>query len=130
MKYGWILLFWVLYVIAQLCFKFGSTDVSRWWPSFAVGSVFGITATLVLMKTYIGMNANIVLALCVGGGFLLAQMIMFLAFRSQLSLVQVVGVLAIALGMTLLVMRRGNVEQSPRMHSSKAADGFTEDAQE
>jgi multidrug transporter EmrE-like cation transporter len=76
-----------------------------------VGNVFGITATLVLMKTYTGMNANLALALCVGGGFLLAQTIIFVAFRSSLSAIQIVGILAITVGMTLLATTRSNVEQ-------------------
>ena len=104
MKYGWILLFWVLNVITHVCLKFGSTSATRWWPFFVIGNVFGLTATLVLMKTYTGMNPNLALALCVGGGFLLSQTTIFVAFRSVLSPLQIVGILAITLGMGLLVM--------------------------
>ncbi|NQT93555.1 MAG: hypothetical protein HQ559_12410 [Lentisphaerae bacterium] len=130
MKYGWILLFWVLHVTAHLCLKFGSTAASRWWPSFIVGNVFGVAGTLVLMKTYTGMNANVALALCVGGGFLLAQTTIFVTFRSSLSSSQIVGILAITLGMTLVAMKGSNIEQSPGTYSNEAADGLTGNAQE
>ena len=129
MKYGWILLFWVLNVITHVCLKYGSTGAARWWPFFVIGNAFGLTATLVLMKTYTGMNANLALALCVGGGFLLAQTTIFVVFRSVLSPSQIAGILAIALGMGLLVMTSKNVEQSPGTSSSKAADGLTEHTQ-
>lgn len=110
MKYGWILLFWIMHVTAHLCLKFGSTGTARWWPSFVVANVFGVTSTLVLMKTYTGMNANVALALCVGGGFLLAQTTLFVAFRSHLSAIQIAGILAITLGMTLLAVTRARIE--------------------
>ena len=116
MKYGWILLFWVLNVITHVCLKFGSTGATRWWPFFVIGNAFGLTATLVLMKTYTGINANLALALCVGGGFLLSQTTIFVAFRSVLSASQIVGILAITLGMGLLVMPTSNVGQSPETH--------------
>jgi len=130
MKYGWILLFWVLNVITHVCLKFGSTGAARWWPFFVIGNAFGLTATLVLMKTYTGMNANVALALCVGGGFLLAQTTIHVAFRSVLTPSQIAGILAITLGMGLLVMKSSNVEQPPGAYSEKAADALPGNAQE
>jgi multidrug transporter EmrE-like cation transporter len=82
------------------------------------------------MKTYTGMNANVALALCVGGGFLLAQTTIFVAFRSGLSSIQIVGIVAITFGMALLAMTRSNVEPSPRTYSSEAAASLTGNAQE
>ena len=130
MKYGWILLFWVLNVVTHVCLKYGSTGATRWWPFFVIGNAFGLTATLVLMKTYTGMNANVALALCVGGGFLLAQTTIHVAFRSVLSPSQIVGILAITLGMGLLVMPSTKVEQAPGAYYSEGADGPTGNAQE
>ena len=122
MKYGLILLFWIAHVTAHLCFKFGSSDVSRWWPSFVLGNLFGIAATLILMKAYTGMSANVALALCVGGGFLIVQIAIFLVSKSHLSSIQIAGILAIAVGMTLLAMTRSNVEQSPEVCGNIACD--------
>ena len=121
MKYGWIGVFWVLHVTTHVCLKFGSTDATRWWPSFVVGNVFAVAAALVLMKTYTGMNANVALALCAGGGFLLAQTTIFMAFRSKLSAVQIVGILAITLGIILLAVTHSNVEQKDGPVSSESA---------
>jgi multidrug transporter EmrE-like cation transporter len=127
MKYGWILLFWSLNIITHVCLKFGSTGTTRWWPFFVIGNAFGITATLVLMKTYTGMNANVALGLCVGGGFLLAQTTILVVFRSVLSPGQIVGIMAIALGMGLLVMPSSHVEESPGTHTNRAADSLAAD---
>ena len=121
MKYGWILLFWILHVTTHVCLKFGSTDATRWWPSFVVGNVFAVMAALVLMKTYTGMNANVALALCAGGGFLLAQTTIFVAFRSKLSAVQIVGIIAITLGIALLSITHSNVEQEDGQIPSESA---------
>ena len=121
MKYGWILLFWVLHVATHVCLKFGSTDSTRWWPFFIGGNIFAVMAALVLMKTYTGMNANVALALCAGGGFLLAQTAILVAFRSKLSVVQIVGILAITLGITLLSITRSNVEQEEGQIPSESA---------
>lgn len=80
-----------------------------------LGNVFGITATLILMKAYTGINANVALALCVGGGFVIVQTAIFLASRSHLSWIQVAGILAIAVGMTLLAMTGTSVEPKPKI---------------
>ena len=112
MKYVGILAFWGLHVTAHLCFKFGSTTDTRWWPFFVIGNAFGIAATLTLMKVYTAMNPNVALGLCVGGGFLIAQTAIFLAFRSSLSWPQILGILAITVGMVLLVARPNGVEPS------------------
>jgi multidrug transporter EmrE-like cation transporter len=82
------------------------------------------------MKTYTGMNANVALALCLGGGFLLAQTSIFVAFRSSLTSIQIAGILAITIGMTLLAATRSTVENSSGTPSSKVVGGPSGNTQE
>ena len=129
MRYGWILVFWVLQATTHLCLKFGSTHPSRWWPCFVLGNIVAVAAALALMKTYSEMdNANVALALCVGGGFLLAQSAIFVIFRTTLSAGQIFGILAITLGMTLVVMTPRKVVQSSETCLSKPVEGSTRSA--
>jgi multidrug transporter EmrE-like cation transporter len=121
-KYAWILVFWGLHVTAHLCLKFGSTTDTRWWPFFVIGNAFGITATLTLMKVYTAMNPNVALGLCVGGGFLIAQTTIFLAFRSNLSWLQILGIMAITVGMVLLVARPNGDEPSTEPDLKRRAE--------
>jgi multidrug transporter EmrE-like cation transporter len=95
-------LFCAMQVIAQLFFKWGSTSDARWLWGFFVGNLFGFSSIWLLMLVYKAMNPNIALGICGGGAFLLSQLALAWAFKSEVSLLQWTGVVAIVGGMVLL----------------------------
>jgi len=93
--------FCVMQVIAQLFFKYGSTAPERWLAGFIVANLFGASSTWLLMMVYKQMaNANIALGIAAGLSFLAAQVALAVIFHTNLTWVQVVGILAICIGMT------------------------------
>lgn len=118
-QYIWVPVFWVVYIAAHLVFKFGSTSQGRWLPCLVLGNILGVTSALVLMKNHSLMNPNVAMGLCIGGGFLFAQVALAVAFQSKLSLAQCAGVLAIATGIALLVVCQTSVQRSARAESSE-----------
>jgi multidrug transporter EmrE-like cation transporter len=95
-------LFCAMQVVAQLFFKWGSTSDARWLWGFLVGNLFGFSSIWLLMLVYRNMNPNIALGICGGGAFLLSQLALTWAFKSEVSLLQWTGVVAIVAGMILL----------------------------
>ena len=95
-------LFWCMQIAAHILFKFGSTSHSRWLICFIGGNIVGVSSIWLLMKLYTTMNPNVAMGLALGGGFLCAQVAVWLIFRSNLSIAQYAGILAIAIGMTML----------------------------
>jgi multidrug transporter EmrE-like cation transporter len=104
MSIFWLSVFWVMYAITFVIFKFGTTKPSRKLPCFIAGNVFGVSATWVLMMLYRTMNANIALGLCLGGGFVISQLALALIFRSNLKPLQYAGALTVALGIFVMVV--------------------------
>jgi len=99
-----IAVFLTMQVIAQLFFKWGSAADGRWWWGFLGGNLFGFSSIWLLMQVYRSMNPNIALGICGGGSFLLAQLALAFAFKSDISVTQWGGVAAIFAGMILLAM--------------------------
>jgi len=91
-------------VVAQLFFKWGSASDARWLWGFLVGNVFGFPSIWLLMLVYKSLHPNIALGICGGGSFLLLQLALVLVFKSEVSLAQWGGVLAIVAGMILLAV--------------------------
>ena len=100
--YLWLVGAWVLQAIAFVLFKYGSGVPGRWLPCFVLGNAFGVTGAWFIMLLYTRLNANVGLGVAVGGGFLCAQIAIALIFRTHLAPWQYIGILAIALGMSLL----------------------------
>ena len=98
----YIAVFWGMQVIAQLFFKWGSGSESRWLWGFLGGNLFGFSSIWLLMIVYKAMNPNIALGVCTGGSFLLAQLALSFAFKSNISLLQWSGIVAIVAGMVVL----------------------------
>jgi multidrug transporter EmrE-like cation transporter len=95
-------LFCSMQVVAQLFFKWGSTSEARWLWGFLMGNLFGFCSIWLLMLVYKDMNPNIALGICGGGSFFLSQLALAWAFKSEVSLLQWTGVVAIFAGMILL----------------------------
>lgn len=104
----WLLIFWCLQIIANLSFIYGSELKSRWLICFVVGNTIGITSMLVLIKLYTTMPLNIALGLAMGGAFFLSQITVIIVFKTSVSLIQIIGILAIVLGMVLISLRGVN----------------------
>ena len=88
--------------VAQILFKYGSSNANRWLLFFILGNVFGASSIWLLMLLYRHMNVNVALALAAGGGFLFCQLAVALVYHSRLSFVQVIGILGIAICMSLV----------------------------
>lgn len=91
--------FWAMQAIAQIIFSYGSTAHQRFVPCFIGGNLFGASSIWLLMLLYKTMNPNLALGLGSAGGFLCAQGALALIFRTHLSPLQYVAMLAVAVGM-------------------------------
>lgn len=98
----YLMIFWIMQVIAQLFFKWGSATDARWIWGFLGGNLFGFSSIWLLMLMYKTMNPNIALGIATGGALLLSQIIMFMVFNSKVAPLQWVGIVAIAVGMIAL----------------------------
>ena len=99
---GWMGLFWALQIIANIFFKWGSDGTLKWAYGFGLGHVFGITSMAVLMHIYKSLNPNLAFGIGVGGAFLLTQLAIVWVFKTQLAPTQIVGILTVVVGMTLI----------------------------
>jgi multidrug transporter EmrE-like cation transporter len=99
-----LLAFWLMQVIAAVSFKYGSTAPSRWVLGFVVGNLFGASSIWLMMMLYKAWQPQVALGICVGGAFLLSQFAMALIFKSEISLLQYVGLVAITGGMVCLAL--------------------------
>lgn len=102
--YLYLVIFWAMQVVAQILFKWGSESESRWLTGFIAGNLFGFSSIWLLMLVYRAMNPNVALAVATAGAFLFAQLALSLAFKTQISIEQAIGVIAIVGGIVLLAM--------------------------
>ncbi len=98
----YLVVFWLMQVVAQLFFKWGSGCEARWIWGFLAGNLFGFSSIWLLMLMYKSMNPNIALGIATGGALLLSQVVIFLVFNSKVSAMQWAGIIAIAVGMIAL----------------------------
>jgi drug/metabolite transporter (DMT)-like permease len=99
-------LFAVYYALNTLAFTIsvlGGTSESLWLPLFILTNVVGMTGTWILMQLYKRMDANIATAVTLGGGFLITQIVISLLFKTELSVIQYIGVFVIACGLFFMV---------------------------
>lgn len=93
--------FWAMQVFSQLFFKWGSMADSHWLWGFVGGNLSGLCSVFLLMFAYKSMNASIAFGICTGGAFIAVQLALVLLFRSELSLLQWIGVGMTAVGMIM-----------------------------
>ena len=101
---GYLLVFWLMQVTAQIFFKWGSMSTARWIWGFLIGNFFGFSSIWLLMLVYKAMNPNVALGIATGGAFLLSQIAIVLAFKSKVAPVQWAGIIAILIGMVALAV--------------------------
>jgi multidrug transporter EmrE-like cation transporter len=99
-----LIVFWVWQVIAQLIFKHGSGDQSRWLACFILGNLFGASSIWFLMKLYARMNANLAMAIAGGGAFLCVQIALAITFHLRPTIPQWFGYALIAGGMVIATL--------------------------
>ncbi len=100
----YLAVFWTMQVAAQILFKWGSMARSRWLWGFFGGNLFGFSSIWLLMLLYREVNPNIALAIASGGAFLITQVILFLTFKTNVSQMQWVGVMAMVAGMIVMLI--------------------------
>lgn len=105
--------FFLFQVAASLFFKWGSTAPSLFWPGFLLGNLFGMTSIFFLISIYKVMNANMALAICTGGAFLLNQIAMFIFYGEKLSFAQWSGIFLIFAGILLISFCGGKSGDRP-----------------
>ncbi len=93
---------WLTMVVSQIAIKYGSISEVRQVPCFATGIIIGAVGMWPLMVLHRALNPNITVGLCIGGGFLWSEVALALIFHSRISLLQIIGILAISLGIFLL----------------------------
>lgn len=104
-----IVIFWGMQIIAQLLFKWGTTDQGNWMLGFVVGNFFGFSSIWLLMILYKELNPNIALGIATAGSFLLSQIALSYFFKSNINTTQWLGVALIAVGVTMLSNMRVDV---------------------
>jgi len=103
---GYLVIFWIMQIIAQIFFKWGSGGKERWLTGFIVGNLFGFSSMWLLMILYKIISPNLALALGAGGAFLLTQLVFYLWLKTSLTLLQWLGIIAITTGMILVTVGR------------------------
>jgi len=98
----YLIIFWVMQILAQVFFKWGSFSKARWLVGFLIGNFFGFSSMWLLMIMYKLISPNIALALGAGGAFLLTQLVFYWFFKTSLTFLQWIGILGIAFGMVLV----------------------------
>lgn len=98
----YLLVFWLMQVVAQLFFKWGSASSANWLWGFLGGNLFGFSSIWLLMLVYRDINPNVALGLATAGGFLFSQIALALVFKTTISPMQWAGILAIIAGVVLL----------------------------
>ena len=78
-------IFVAMQVAAQLFFKWGSGGEGRWLKGFIGGNLFGFSSIWLLMQVYKQVNINLAMGICIGGSFLLSQLVLAIVFKSVLS---------------------------------------------
>ena len=106
----WIALSAIGFILAQagaaVLFKaMVSQEGLRWWLFFAAGNAVGFGCPVALSIALRGTNANLIYAICYGGGFCLVQLATWLIFRDPLSAWQWTGVGFVLFGLILLQFR-------------------------
>lgn len=96
--------FWAMQAVAQLLFKWGSLEESRWWLGFLGGNAFGFTSIWLLMLVYRAIAPGLALALATAGAFVLGQLAVSVVFKTPLLPMQWFGVGMIVLGVTVLAL--------------------------
>lgn len=102
-QYFWLILFWLMQIVAHGLFKFGSSVPKHYYWGFICGNVVGVLSIIPLMKLYSLMQINIAIALCLAGGFMMTQIALAIIFSQHLSLLQWCGLLLIVVGMIIVV---------------------------
>ena len=98
----WLIIFYLLQIVANLLFKYGSIALEHFWMGFLLGNLFGCVSIVPLMRLYQGMQVNLAIALASGITFLLVQMAFLLFYRERLTWIQCVGILGMSLSMFLI----------------------------
>jgi len=108
--YSIVVIFWGMQIIAQLLFKWGATDQENWMLGFVSGNLFGFSSIWFLMILYKELNPNVALGIATAGSFLLSQIALSYLFKSNINLMQWLGVVFIAAGVMMLSNMRLEME--------------------
>ena len=96
-------IFWMLQVVALVFLKHGAMGTRRaFLICFILANVLCVFSLWPLMLVYKSWPANVVLALQVGVGFVIGQVVLALVYPSGLTLVQVGGMVAITVGIAMV----------------------------
>ncbi len=98
-----LLVFWVLQVIALVFFKQGALGNRRvFLVCFVLANVLSVISIWPLMLVYKSWPANVVLALQVGVGFVLGQVLLAVVYPAAVTPIQLGGFLAITAGLVMV----------------------------
>jgi len=93
--------FWVMQIVSQLIYKYGSESPQRWLWGFIVGNAIGVSSMWLQMKLYTKMDAALAMGLGIGGAFLFSQLALTAVFHVRPSGTQWVAYALIGGGMIL-----------------------------
>jgi drug/metabolite transporter (DMT)-like permease len=105
-----LITFWVMQIVSQLIYKYGSESPQRWLWGFIVGNVIGVSSMWLQMKLYTRMDAALAMGLGIGGAFLFSQLALTAVFHVRPSGLQWLAYGMIAGGMILAAFGTGKHE--------------------
>jgi len=101
--------FWLLQIVSQVIYKYGSESPQRWVWGFVLGNALGITSMWLQMKLYTRMDAALAMGLGIGGAFLFSQLALIAVFQVRPGGLQWLAYGMIAAGMILAAFSPGKI---------------------
>ena len=99
-------IFVALQIVAAIWMKWGGTAPERYWRGFVLANTFGVFSLLFIINLYKVWPAGMVLAIAIGGSFVLTQLALWLVFRDNLAIGAWCGVALIFAGILLVGLCR------------------------
>ncbi len=97
-------IFLVTQIALAIAFKWGSSTPGRYWWGFLIGNGFGLISTLAYINVFKHMNANLAVAVCSGGAFVVVQIALALVFQQQIGWLPSLGALLIVVGIAMMAI--------------------------
>lgn len=87
-----------------LAFKWGTTAPHLYWWGFLIGNSFGLVSTIAYINVFKLLNANVAVAVCSGGAFVVVQIAMALVYRQPVNWLSGIGALLIVTGIAMMAI--------------------------
>jgi multidrug transporter EmrE-like cation transporter len=101
---GAIGIYLLLQMFVQVTFKWGSLSEENWLTGFIVANLVSLPSTWFMMISYKHLNPNLAFGIAVASIFICGQLALSLVFKSEMSLLQWIILIVIAVCMVLFTI--------------------------